>query len=92
MMAANYSRSDKLIPELRILINFDQEKGRTPRDPNSPDTCYCTIKKSKTIRLAVIQGYLNKQMPFDSTILEAISMFSQSSPFHDAMLISRRLS
>jgi eukaryotic translation initiation factor 2C len=75
MIAANDPRTNRDIAEQRIMVNFDVEKGRQPRDPANPDTCYCQIKRSKVIRLAVIQGYLNQQIPFDNVILESISMF-----------------
>ncbi|KUJ10732.1 eukaryotic translation initiation factor-like protein 2C 2 [Mollisia scopiformis] len=61
------------MPEQRIMVNFDEEKGRAPRDPNNPDTCLCVIKPSKTIRMAVIEAYLAEKIPFDSSILEAIN-------------------
>ncbi|KAF8860682.1 eukaryotic translation initiation factor-like protein 2C 2 [Acephala macrosclerotiorum] len=60
------------IPEQHVTVDFDVEKGRTPRDQN-PDRCLCIIRPAKSIRMAVIKGYLNRQMPFDSTILEAIT-------------------
>ncbi|KAE8440738.1 hypothetical protein EG329_006633 [Mollisiaceae sp. DMI_Dod_QoI] len=59
------------VPEQRIKIDFDAEKGRQPRD--DPDVVYCVIKPSKVVRMAVIQGYLSRQMPFDNAILEAIN-------------------
>lgn len=68
-------RTSAQIPEQRVTVDFDAEKGRTPRDPNNRDQCLCTIKLAKSIRMAVIKGYLDRQMPFDSTILEAISKF-----------------
>lgn len=55
------------------MVDFDQEKGRVPRQ--QPDTCYCVIRKSKTIRMAVIDAFLRKQTPFDNSVLEAISKF-----------------
>ncbi|KAH8819457.1 eukaryotic translation initiation factor-like protein 2C 2 [Xylogone sp. PMI_703] len=57
--------------EIRILVNLDEEKGRPSRNP--PDTVYMTIKQTKVIKMAVIRGYLTRQMAFDSTVLEAIN-------------------
>jgi hypothetical protein len=71
-----YSRSSQQFQEQRILVDFDQEKGRPVHPSKGPDHCYCIIRPSKVIRMAVIQGYLSKQMPFDNAILEAISKFS----------------
>lgn len=53
------------------MVDLDVDRGRQPRNP--PDQCYCIIRPSKVVRMAVIQGYLSKQMPFDNSILEAIS-------------------
>jgi len=72
------ARSSQQFQEQRILVDFDQEKARQPHPTKGPDTCYCIIRPSKIIRMAVIQGYLSKQMPFDNAILEAISKFSSS--------------
>lgn len=56
------------------MVDFDVEKGRRPRtDGSPPDTCYITIRPTKTIRMAVLGAYLGKQMAFDNTVLEAIS-------------------
>jgi eukaryotic translation initiation factor 2C len=57
------------------MVNLDAEKGRTPRAGRDPDIAYCVIRPSKIIRMAVIQGYLSRQMPFDNSVLEAISRF-----------------
>jgi eukaryotic translation initiation factor 2C len=68
-------RSSTQFTEQRILVDFDAEKGRQPHPQKGPDTCYCIIRPSKIVRMAVIQGYLQQQMPFDNSILEAISEF-----------------
>ena len=68
-------RSSVKFQEQRILVDFDQEKGRQPHPNKGPDTCLCIIRPAKEIRMAVIQGYLEKKMPFDNSILEAISEF-----------------
>jgi eukaryotic translation initiation factor 2C len=69
------SRSSTQFGEQRILVDFDAEKGRQPHPQKGPDTCYCIIRPSKVVRMAVIAGYLEKKMPFDNSILEAISEF-----------------
>lgn len=68
-------RTSAKIPEMRISVNFDEERGRQPRNGREPDIVYCHIKPTKNIRMAVIEAYLNKQMPFDNAILEAISKY-----------------
>lgn len=65
-------RSSEILPELRLTVDLDNEKGRLPRPGKLPDTCYVVIRRVKSIRMAVIRGYLQKQIPFDNTILEAI--------------------
>ncbi|KAI1004889.1 hypothetical protein K3495_g3326 [Podosphaera aphanis] len=60
-------------PEQRIPVDLDQEKGRAPRPGVPPDVTYVIIRPAKSIRLAVIQGYLEKKIPFDNSVLEAIS-------------------
>lgn len=66
-------RSGANIKEMRILVDLDAEKGRPPRPGREADTCYCIIKQTKQVRLAVIDAYLKKQISFDNSVLEAIS-------------------
>lgn len=54
-----------------IEVNLDQERGRKPRD--RPDIKSFRIRCTKTIRMAVLEGYLSGKMAFDNSILEAIS-------------------
>jgi eukaryotic translation initiation factor 2C len=61
------------VPEQRILVDLDAEKGRPPR-PGKEDRCYCVIRPAKMIRMSVIEAYLSRQIQFDNAILEAISM------------------
>jgi hypothetical protein len=68
---ANSIRCAFEVPEQRIMVNLDEEKGRPPRA--QPDNVYVVIRKSKTIRMAVLSAYLTRQMPFDNSVLEAIS-------------------
>ncbi|KAE9369735.1 Piwi-domain-containing protein [Stipitochalara longipes BDJ] len=66
-------RSSTKFQEQRIMVDFDKEKGRQPHPTKGSDTCYCIIRPAKEVRMAVIKGYLEKKMPFDNSILEAIS-------------------
>ncbi len=67
--------------ELRIIVDLDREKGKAPRidratgQPRQNST-RVRIKKVGEIRMAVIQAYLDRTMPFDTTVLEAISKFT----------------
>ncbi|RKF63291.1 Protein argonaute [Erysiphe neolycopersici] len=70
--------SSEVLPELRLTVDLDNEKGRPPRPGKLPDTCYVVIRRVKSIRMAVIRGYLQKQIPFDNTILEAISFLDHA--------------
>jgi hypothetical protein len=65
------------IPEQRILVDLDAERGRQPQ-PGRENKVYCLLRPTKPIRMAVIQGYLSGYMQFDNTILEAISEFSKA--------------
>ncbi|KAF4636136.1 hypothetical protein G7Y89_g1931 [Cudoniella acicularis] len=58
---------------MRVSVNLDAEKGRAPRPGREPDVCYAIIRQSKVVRLSVIAAYLNRQTPFDNSILEAIN-------------------
>ncbi|RKF74147.1 Protein argonaute [Golovinomyces cichoracearum] len=65
-------------PEQRIQVDLDAEKGRAPRPGAIPDICYVIIRQVKVVRMAVIQGYLEKKIPFDNSILEAISFLDHA--------------
>jgi eukaryotic translation initiation factor 2C len=54
------------------MVDLDAEQGRNPR-PTGPDTVLCIIRPTKTLRMACIEAYLSRQMPFDSAILECIN-------------------
>jgi len=55
------------------MVDLDAEKGRQPRQGQAPDQVKVIIRPSKVVRMAVIEAYLNKSMPWDNSILEAIS-------------------
>lgn len=64
--------------ELRLMIDMDEEKGRAPRVDKrtgqlKSNQVMVRIKGVGEIKMAVIDGYLQKKMPFDNSILEAIS-------------------
>lgn len=71
-----HSRTSFNVTEQRINVDLDADKGRPARANKAPDTVYCIIRPTKTIRMEVIGAYLRKQMAFDNSVLEAISMFS----------------
>lgn len=62
------------VPEQRISVNLDQERGRTPRPGSQPQITHCIIRPTTVIRMAALGAYLNKTMSFDNSVLEAISM------------------
>lgn len=74
------------------MVDLDAEKGRPPRD--QPDHVYVVIRPAKIVRMAVLQAYLSRQMPFDKSILEAISRFpiltsrSLTNPFQLSLIMS----
>ena len=55
------------------MIDLDAEKGRKPREGHPPDQVKIIIRPSKVVRMAVIDAYLKNSMPWDNSILEAIS-------------------
>jgi hypothetical protein len=60
---------------------MDAEKGRTPREGRE-NTIGVRISCVGQVNMSVISAYLNKQMPFDNTVLQAISKFDgYPSPF-----------
>ena len=65
------------VPEQRWLIDMDVAKGRVP-NPDRPNQVRVHIKRSKIIRMAVLNGFLSRQHPFDDVCLESISKFTQS--------------
>ncbi|KAH6682517.1 Piwi domain-containing protein [Halenospora varia] len=66
------------IPEQRILVDLDAERGRAPRPGKESEKIYCHIRQSKVVRLSVIAAYLNQQTPFDNAILEAINFLDHA--------------
>ena len=65
-----FTRCSVDVPEQRFTVDLDAEKGR-PRNP--PQTTYVIIRRVRAIRMAIVQAYLARQIPFDNTILECIS-------------------
>ncbi|CZS95190.1 related to argonaute like post-transcriptional gene silencing protein QDE-2 [Rhynchosporium agropyri] len=61
------------IGELRITVDFDHEKGRTPRPDREADKVFCIIRPTSTIRMAAIKAYLSQTIQFDKAILDAIT-------------------
>ena len=62
------------------MVDLDAEKGRQPRPDRAPDVVKVVIRPAKVVRMAVIEAYLNKSMPWDNSILEAISKFTKKPP------------
>lgn len=67
------------MPAFTIEVNLDEYKPKSkyPPNPNSKkragDLCRVQFRPSKMIRMAIIGAYLNRQIPFDNGLLEAIS-------------------
>jgi len=68
-------RTSYNVSEQRIIVDLDAEKGRLPREGRIPDQVKVVIRPAKVVRMAVIDAYLNRTMPWDNSILEAISKF-----------------
>lgn len=68
----DFGRTSYNVPEQRVMVDLDAEQGRQPRS-TGPDTVLCIIRPTKSLRMACIGAYLNRQAPFDNTILECIN-------------------
>lgn len=83
--SANCDRCIGNIPEQRIIIDFNEEKGRVARPGQRPppeDKCYVIIRPTATVDMSVISSYLDGTMPqFDVSILAAISKSKASFMF-----------
>ncbi|CAL3971616.1 unnamed protein product [Diplocarpon coronariae] len=68
------------IPEQRITVNFDEERGRGPRRDGKPaDTCYVIIKQTTSINMNAINAYLDGTlMDFDNEVLAAINFLDHA--------------
>ncbi|PBP20017.1 eukaryotic translation initiation factor-like protein 2C 2 [Diplocarpon rosae] len=68
------------IPEQRITVNFDEERGRGPRrDGKLADTCYVIIKQTTSINMNAINAYLDGTlMDFDNEVLAAINFLDHA--------------
>ena len=80
-----------------MTIDMDKEKGRAPRidkktGQSKPNQIMVRIKGTGEINMAVIDGYLEKKMPFDNSILEAISELANRWNLTSSILILYRLS
>jgi eukaryotic translation initiation factor 2C len=65
--------SSAKVDEIRILVDMDQERGRTPQPGRPANTFRFGLKHSKVINLAVLNAFLTHKHPFDDTCLESIS-------------------
>lgn len=66
------ARTSYNVPEQRCAVNLDEEQGRQP-GPKGPDIVLCIIRPTKSLRMASLEGYLNKKIAFDNSVLECIN-------------------
>ncbi|KAG0647251.1 RNA interference pathway ago1 [Hyphodiscus hymeniophilus] len=68
------------VPEIRMNIDMDKERGRPPPQAGQPprpvNHVMFVLKPAKVIRLAVLNAFLSRQTPFDNSCLEGISKCS----------------
>lgn len=76
MEILTFPRTSFKVAEQRFTVDLDADKGRAPRPGKAPDTIYVVVRPTKTIRMDVLGFYLTKKIPFDSSVLEAISTSS----------------
>lgn len=70
------NRTDNMI----WCIDMDKERGRTPRPGGKPNEFNVVVKKSGAVNLAALEGYVSGKIPFQNSVLEAISEFNLSIP------------
>jgi len=66
------------VSEQRIIIDLDAEKGQQPQQGQAPDQIKVIIRPAKVVRMAVVEAYFNKSMPWDNSILEAINFLDHA--------------
>jgi eukaryotic translation initiation factor 2C len=59
--------------EIRLNVNLDQEKGKTPKPGKKPDVHNFHLRKTGTVRFDVLRAYLARQCDWDNSILESIN-------------------
>jgi len=81
---SDHFRTSYNVAEMRFPVDPDADKGHQPRPDN---TVYMVIRPVKTIRMGVIDNYLKKEMAFDRSVLEAISIILSHLLLDSIMLI-----
>jgi eukaryotic translation initiation factor 2C len=71
-LRTDFARTSFNVPEQRCTVNLDEEQGRQP-GPKGPDIVFFVIRPTKTLRMASLEGYLNKKTAFDNSVLECIN-------------------
>ncbi|KAG9244119.1 Piwi domain-containing protein [Calycina marina] len=66
------------VTEQRFMVDLDKDRGRLPQPGREPDVCKIVIRPSTVIRMAVLDAYLSKQMPWDNSILGAINFLDHA--------------
>ena len=61
--------------EIRLMVDMDQENGRTPR-PDKPDVHCVVVRQTNRVRLDVLLQYLEGRVTFDNACLEAITFLN----------------
>ena len=58
---------------MKVTVDFDQERGITPRPNAKANTMDLWLQKSKEVNLAALRAYVDGTMDFDNSVLESIS-------------------
>ena len=66
-------RSNVDFGEISFKVDLDAGKNRPPRRDGTDGVTHVIIKRTTTIRMAVLKGYLGENMNFDASVLCAIS-------------------
>lgn len=69
-------RCKSRIPAFTLAVDLDADKPprKFPRK-GGPDITRVQMRESASIRMAIVGAYLDKKVPFDASLLNAISKF-----------------
>lgn len=66
--------------DINLLVDLDEERNIVVKPDRTPNQHRVTIRKTNTVNLAAIAGYLEGRTAFNNTVLEAISEISTDAP------------
>ncbi|CAG8972388.1 hypothetical protein HYALB_00007141 [Hymenoscyphus albidus] len=83
------------VPEIRVTVDLDKAKGRTPRDGQKPDTYRVRIVRTKRVRMDMVRAYIEGKIDFDNSVYEGINFLDhlmRQGPSERGDLVSQKRS